>query len=167
MKIKINSLPNGLHEFVLSKNVSELNLKEPFNGDVKLSVGVEKSPGQIIFNCSFELFAKFRCDRCLKLYDEKLTGKFKIFYIQNGTPEEFEEDDIYKLTPELIYVDLTKDFYDYINLAVPMKHLCSEDCKGICPKCGANLNYEKCTCENDEINPIWEPLLKLKNINDK
>lgn len=167
MKIKVNSLPDGIHDFVLTKDVKDYDLEEPFIGEAELAVRVDKSNGQIIFDCSFKVVARLQCDRCLEFYDANLEGGFRIIYMSDAVTEEDEKNDIYQLTPETVYVDLTKDFFDYIKLAVPMKHLCSEECKGLCPTCGANLNYETCNCETESINPIWEPLLKLKNNNDK
>jgi uncharacterized protein len=166
MKIKVNSLPNGIHDFVLTKSVKEYDLEEPFYGDIRAAVRVDKSNGQIIFDCSFNVVARLQCDRCLELYDEKLSGEFRIIYMADTVTEEDEKNDIYQLTPETVYVDLTKDFFDYVKLALPMKRLCSEDCKGLCPTCGANLNYETCNCKTETVNPVWEPLLKLKNNNE-
>ena len=163
MKIKVSSLSNGIHNFALRKNVSEYNLEEPFIGEIDVAARVDKSNGQIIFDCSFEVTAHLQCDRCLEYYDEKLTGEFRIIYMRDEVSEEDEKNDIYHLAPETVFIDLTKDFFDYVKLALPMKHLCSEDCKGLCPSCGANLNYETCSCETESINPVWEPLLKLKS----
>ncbi len=47
-------------------------------------------------------------------------------------------------------------------LAQPMKYLCSEDCKGLCPVCGKNLNYEKCGCNEQALDPRMEIFRKLK-----
>jgi len=44
-----------------------------------------------------------------------------------------------------------------------MKKLCKEDCKGLCPRCGKNLNEDNCICTEKEIDPRWEPLEKLRN----
>ena len=66
------------------------------------------------------------------------------------------------LHPETDKIDLAKDIRDYAILAVPMKKLCSEDCKGLCPKCGKNLNDGTCDCHEEKMDPRWEPLQKLK-----
>ena len=44
-----------------------------------------------------------------------------------------------------------------------MKNLCKEDCKGLCQKCGTDLNKEKCSCKAEEIDPRWKPLVNLKD----
>ena len=48
-----------------------------------------------------------------------------------------------------------------------MEILCAEDCKGLCPICGANLNIEECGCERDETDPRWAPLNELLNDENK
>jgi len=50
-----------------------------------------------------------------------------------------------------------------VILSVPMKPLCKEDCKGLCPVCGANLNYEDCGHTQEKVDPR---LLKLKELKD-
>jgi len=46
-------------------------------------------------------------------------------------------------------------------LSIPMKLLCREDCQGICPGCGANLNQEACRCGEKPGDPRWEKLREL------
>jgi uncharacterized protein len=46
-------------------------------------------------------------------------------------------------------------------LAIPMKHLCDPECKGLCPQCGVNLNEEPCQCEEIRIDPRLAPLREL------
>jgi uncharacterized protein len=48
---------------------------------------------------------------------------------------------------------------------MPMKPLCKEDCAGLCATCGKDLNKVKCKCTQEEIDPRWAELLKLKNSN--
>ena len=50
-----------------------------------------------------------------------------------------------------------------VYMDLPTKHLCSEDCKGMCEKCGKNLNEGDCSCENIDIDPRWSTLLDIMN----
>jgi uncharacterized protein len=54
----------------------------------------------------------------------------------------------FEIDPGNEYIDLGEEIRQEIILANPARILCSQDCKGICPKCGANLNIEKCKCKN-------------------
>jgi len=49
-----------------------------------------------------------------------------------------------------------------IQLAVPMKPLCSAECRGLCPQCGAELNSGPCGCESETTDPRWEALKVLR-----
>ena len=51
---------------------------------------------------------------------------------------------------------------EQIILMMPLKPLCDETCKGLCPRCGANLNREACTCSTDTVNSPFAVLAKLK-----
>ncbi len=162
MKIKISNLSDGFHDFEQEEFVQKYGLTDPFRDKVNLKVNVDKSDSQIVFNCSFLVKLHLTCDRCLDEFDREIQDSFKIIYLSNTENEVLDSDNVYSLKYEQVEVDLTQDFLDYINLSVPKKNLCKEDCKGLCPHCGANLNYESCKCENQEVNPIWKDLLKIK-----
>ena len=59
-------------------------------------------------------------------------------------------------------VDLESLLREQIILMMPLKPLCDENCKGLCPHCGANLNRETCTCSTDTVNSPFAVLAKLK-----
>ena len=60
-------------------------------------------------------------------------------------------------------IDLGELFREQILLAIPMTPLCREECKGLCPVCGADLNAGECSCERGEIDPRWSALADLKD----
>ncbi len=82
------------------------------------------------------------CDRCLDLVDRTVE-----FWIDRDVDFDSEnhEDDI--SFAEGYIIDIDKMLYSEILMALPMKNLCSEDCKGFCRKCGINLNRETCGCD--------------------
>jgi uncharacterized protein len=51
---------------------------------------------------------------------------------------------------------------EQVNLALPMKVICSSDCRGLCPHCGANLNNEECRCEKNGSDARLAPLARMK-----
>ena len=59
-------------------------------------------------------------------------------------------------------VDLESILREQIILMLPLKPLCDETCKGLCPHCGANLNHETCTCSTDAVDSPFARLAKLK-----
>ena len=59
-------------------------------------------------------------------------------------------------------IDLDEIVREQILLALPTRQLCAEDCKGLCPSCGANLNEKACGCEQQQTDPRWSALEALK-----
>jgi uncharacterized protein len=75
---------------------------------------------------------------------------------------ELTEEDINTIFTSYEFIDLTQIIRDYIILSIPMKPLCSDECKGICAVCGANLNKIDCGHkEKEEIDPRWEKLYEM------
>lgn len=71
-----------------------------------------------------------------------------------------EESDTILLVPDMKF-NLEEFLYSETIVSLPMKHLCKEDCKGICFKCGKNLNEGKCECPEKEIDPRLAALAEL------
>ena len=74
--------------------------------------------------------------------------------------EEGEEIDIDPLEKGVI--DLREMITEQIHLSLPVKPLCEENCRGLCSRCGVDLNKETCSCADGETDPRWEALKQLK-----
>jgi uncharacterized protein len=59
-------------------------------------------------------------------------------------------------------IDMAEVVREQLLLAMPEQIFCREDCLGLCPKCGSNLNLIDCKCADDEIDPRWAALKNLK-----
>jgi uncharacterized protein len=161
MIIKITNYTDGVHYFNFNEQASDLGLTEPFFNGVNLDVKMDKSHSQIVIGADLSLKAKFFCDRCNDEYVAELKNHFTVTYLFSKEQAEREDDNLYFLPPETDKIDLKPDVVDYAVLAVPMKKLCQEECKGLCSRCGTNLNRETCKCTVEEkANPIWSALLK-------
>ncbi len=75
---------------------------------------------------------------------------------------ELQKDDLIRSVYEGDAVDLDELVREQILLALPTRTLCREECKGLCPECGANLNAGECDCAQKEIDPRWAALADLK-----
>lgn len=64
-------------------------------------------------------------------------------------------------------LDLTDAVRQYLLMAIPIKPLCQQDCAGLCPTCGANLNETPCGCPSGAVDPRWEKLRNLVPTNGK
>ncbi|MGE5500046.1 MAG: YceD family protein [Syntrophothermus sp.] len=162
MIIKYTNFADGIHDIDFEESAEKIGLDEPFQGDVKLKVRMDKSHSQIVLNCDMEVQADLLCDRCSEEYLATLNKKFKLIYMFGQEPEGDDTPDLYYINTETDKIVLDEDVKDYAILSIPMKNLCSEDCKGLCPHCGADLNKGNCSCVSETINPVWASLQKLK-----
>lgn len=100
------------------------------------------------------------CDRCLTTYGHAFGIQFSDLFMPHTHPDAADPNNPYVISDGFV-IDLTPIVREESILAVPMTGTCSEDCKGICSKCGANLNEKTCDCEHDEIDPRLEALRSL------
>ena len=101
--------------------------------------------------------ADTRCSRCLEPIRISVKADLDALFDHQLDPE---DPDLYSF--EASTVELTDAVRDALLLELPMRILCSEDCKGLCPVCGINLNKGTCTCQ--EGAEVLNPFSALKNI---
>jgi len=100
----------------------------------------------------------FRCDRCLMQSELKLDRQFEHIVVQSLEDETL--DDAFLTAPDGLLV-LDEIAGADIQLSLPQVMLCKQDCKGLCPKCGADLNSTDCGCEPDIGDPRMAVLKSL------
>ena len=106
------------------------------------------------------------CGRCLSSFSCPLTLNieeeyFPIIDVSSGTPLSLPGEPGSFIIDEHHVIDLTEAVRQYALLTVPIKPLCREDCAGLCPSCGQNLNQGGCDCPPQEADPRWSKLKKL------
>ncbi|HAB54208.1 MAG: hypothetical protein A2315_08615 [Ignavibacteria bacterium RIFOXYB2_FULL_35_12] len=164
MLIKINNLKEGTHLYKLDEPIESVGLEEPFFDRVHINLSLQKLHNQIVLETELQLNAHFECDRCISDFDTNLKAKYQTVYLFGSNPDEDNESlNVTYLPADASEIVLDDDIHDYALLAVPMKKLCKDDCKGLCPECGKNLNEGSCDCKNHEVDPRWLPLQDLKN----
>ena len=106
------------------------------------------------------------CSRCLTSFSFPLSLNIEEEYIPavdvtSGAPlPSPEEPDTFTIDENHV-LDLTEAIRQYTLLATPMKPLCRENCAGLCPNCGHNLNLGPCDCPAHEVDPRWSELTKF------
>jgi uncharacterized protein len=166
MIIKIANLSEGIHEYSFNDNIKNIGLAEPFFNNFFLNVKLVKTHNQIILNGDLKLNARFTCDRCAALFDTVLNPVYQIIYLFGRQPLDNGSSDVVYLPADADKIDLTNDAHDYAVLIIPMKKLCREDCKGLCFRCGKDLNEGDCGCKEGS-DARWSPLTEYKkNINN-
>ena len=107
------------------------------------------------------------CGRCLEPFALPVDQAFDLRYqphtVNTGEGErELEEDDLTTAFYEHDEIDLDHLMREQFHLALPMKPLCSDGCRGLCPDCGINLNRETCACTREWEDPRLAVLRELK-----
>ena len=108
------------------------------------------------------------CARCLEPVGRDLASDFDLLYRPLGADAGPAERSVHEGDTEIGYyqgegVELKDVLREQVLLAVPLKAVCRDDCKGLCPHCGKNLNVESCQCEEDRSDPRWQALKDLKD----
>lgn len=139
----------------------EPTAKEPVEGclldkDITFSGTLTNNNGVLHLDGRLNTAYSCECYRCLSTVGKALELDIKESFINSA---DAEQTDLYPFEGKRL--DISKALNDNIILNLPMKHLCSEQCKGLCNKCGANLNEMQCECEVDEIDPRLEGLNKF------
>ena len=126
----------------------QIELTEPVTGRVRLT----RTNRGILVNARLHTAARLECSRCLEAYVQDLPIRFNEEYIPvvdivSGLPTHIPHESYAFRINEKHELDLRPAVREYGLLEIPMKPLCSSNCQGLCPQCGANLNQKKCTCE--------------------
>jgi uncharacterized protein len=164
-RINISNLPQGIHEYFFEADAAKLSLDSRYVGTVRLSANLDKSTGQIMLRAVINASSQLACDRCLEHFEEGIGTAYSILYvIESRSMEEIHSgEELQVLSHDTNYIDLDEDVRQYLELSVPQKQLCRDDCAGLCPICGKNKNREQCSCAVVEIDPRWDVLRKLSS----
>jgi uncharacterized protein len=100
------------------------------------------------------------CTRCLTPVSTPLSLQIGALFTQDA--EAIDDPDSYAVAPEATEVDVTPAIREELMLAAPRYALCRDDCKGLCPQCGKDLNAGLCGCP-PVVEAVWQPLKALKD----
>lgn len=111
---------------------------------------------------------RLSCSRCLERFEIPLRVDVHLILVrENAEPD--EDDAEMDARASLFFqaedgrADLREIVREQIYLFLPLKPVCDESCRGLCPTCGANRNRLECACRSEEIDPRLAPLLEFKN----
>jgi uncharacterized protein len=170
--IDLENLQSGSCRINGALSVSDLDLEKEsdfhFSGPLQLEARISTTDKLTFYVSGIVLFqAVGECRRCLKEVQLKesitINGVFAFpvaLEKMNLTEEERENEGIFSLEYGAKTIDLTSLIREFILLDYPLYLQCSEDCKGLCPYCGADLNREQCICQKSFIDPRWAKLLE-------
>ncbi|NUM76004.1 DUF177 domain-containing protein [candidate division KSB1 bacterium] len=165
MKISLIGLAEGLHSLHFEEEPENCGIVAHPNltNRIQIDVDLERRASRLILRNTINTVGRFTCDRCLTEFDRTIVDTGRVVFTSDEELLAFSEDEVHVLEKDAREIDVTNDIRDLVLLAVPAKILCSEDCKGLCPHCGVNLNEETCLCGVRPLDPRWQALQKLFN----
>jgi len=136
---------------------TDITLQEPVAVDGRLqSIG----DGRFYWQGRLRTVVQGECRRCLTPVVTPLNLEIGALFTQDP---DTEDPDSYPVAPEATEIDVIPAIREELVLAAPRFALCREDCKGLCPQCGKDLNAGPCGCLPAGTDARWQPLKALKD----
>ncbi len=129
--------------------------------------GKHKIVKDIRLNGSLKTRVEMPCARCLEPVLRDVVHEFDLLYRPQGADAGREELSVTSAEAEVSYyqgvgLQLEEVLQEQVLLALPLRAICRDDCKGLCPHCGKNLNIEKCNCAGPPEDPRWSALKDIR-----
>jgi len=179
MEFKVAELEREPVEFDLELKPGSINFGEEAEqiGNLATSGQAEvihehRGPKEIVADIRlkgrFEGRFQVPCARCIEPVEIPLAAEFDLIFRPTGADADAPERSITASETEIGYYQkdslLLEDVLrEQVLLSLPVRTLCKPDCKGLCPRCGANRNTQPCSCDEGQSDPRWEGLTGLRS----
>jgi uncharacterized protein len=168
--IKISNLANGTHRYdfecATSDFADELIDASRFSAPIFITATLTKAMTEIVVHFSVSTIALLQCDRCLAPISKRLSGDYRILFLQSAEAEKNSDDDeVRVLSKNETHIDLTPDVRETLLLAVPMKNVCEQT---TCAENDAPIKREFTQTQSKRFESEWQQKLaemskKFKN----
>lgn len=138
-----------------------------FVDPIRFRLRLQRSGRMVEVDGCFEATLEIPCARCLAVYTRPLTERFALTFTPQADEETLEErqleaDDLGLISYRDERLELTDPLQDQLLIAVPIRALCHDACRGLCPVCGADLNQNPCDCEKKPFNNKFSALSQIR-----
>lgn len=167
--IKISNLANGTHRYdfecAASDFADELIDAERFSSPIFITATLTKAMTEIVVHVSVSTIALLQCDRCLAPISKRLSGDYRVLFLQSTEAEKNSDDEVRVLSKNETHIDLTLDIRETLLLAVPMKNVCE---RPTCAENDAPIKREFTQTQSKRFENEWQQKLaemskKFKN----
>jgi len=157
---KIIDCPGASLPFAASIDLSDLRYGQcyPVSEPVEASGTIRNTAGVLMMKGSIHTTIHGVCDRCAADFDSYVEFPIDVVLVTELSNEENEDEWVFPLEGDS--ADLEDIIRTVFVLNLDSKLLCKPDCKGLCCRCGKNLNYESCSCQK-ELDPRFAALKQL------
>ncbi|MEW6456551.1 MAG: DUF177 domain-containing protein [Acidobacteriota bacterium] len=168
MRVNILDIPNEGLEIVQEFKFEDFMLLEKnsyFLGPAQVKIKITKKAEKAIIEGQIFTQISLICSRCLSDYTMEINSSFNLVYypMEQFLSEELKEKELREKDLESLYyrnneLNIDSIILEQINLSIPLKPICSENCKGLCEICGVNLNIKSCGCELKAKNHFFDKI---------
>lgn len=160
MKVRTEHIKQAVREYAFVESATSFPILQEmesagecrFTGPVQVTVKACREMDHYRVEGALSVPIQLTCSRCLCCFDKAVASRFTIFF-REGVAAQEDEDELELAEQDLIStsfsgdeIDLMPEIAEQVALEIPVKPLCSEGCKGLCPTCGADLNNDSCSC---------------------
>ena len=137
--------------------------------DLTFQVHIRGNPSKITVDGKLNASIRAHCHRCWQEIELDLARNFHLTYLASDQRRSIQEEvEIGDEELDLSYLEsdhlpIHEMIREQIYLALPMKFLCKQECRGLCTNCGANLNEVECGCAVEQTDPRWAALKVIIN----
>jgi uncharacterized protein len=158
MRLDLDRSPAGRSELPISGTCAlALDGDELEQVELDGQLQLDNLEGRCVLIGELEATGEAACNRCLARF--RLTFPVPVeLVVMRDASEETDDADTLVLYQRSGVIDLSEPLREAAVLAIPQTRLCRPDCRGLCARCGADLNDGDCSCEDDDIDPRWDGL---------
>jgi uncharacterized protein len=176
VKIRADEIKDKVIDLSASEEVTEFPvlaaLQEAgectFTGPLRVQLAVAREYDHIRAQGRVATTVRLSCSRCLADYDQLIDSPFTVFYmpakagVKQDEEVELSEEDLISVTFDGDEIDFAREVSEQVLSEIPFKPLCNEECRGLCPTCGSDLNQGDCGCRDEGFSLKFGALKGLK-----
>jgi uncharacterized protein len=162
--LDLSRLGEGTTTLTERMDIGEFEVSWPglrFRRELEVTVVVVRSGHDLDITIRFAGERQGDCDRCLKPYEHPFTGELRALGRKGGAAHPLAGQDGV-VFHDGRHLDLTGELRQAVLIDIPIRTLCMEECRGLCPICGADRNLVPCDCAVEAIDPRWDVLRRAR-----
>ena len=137
---------------------SGIRFASPLRARIEATIAVSD---EVVIRGSVQGSLVQECRRCLAELNSQVDTELTLVFVPAEELGEDPEGDVYPLEATATELDLRGPICEELVLTVPSYMFCKEDCEGLCPRCGTNLNEKNCQCSGEDADSRWDVLRAL------
>ncbi len=159
MRLDLDRTPNGASDLPLAGDLGlDFGAGGPNAVHIDGTLRVDNLESRLVVRGEVNATGDAECGRCLNTFSLSFPVPVEIVVLRDTDTGEDDEGETLVIHQRRGEVDLTDAVREAAVLAVPQLRVCCEDCRGLCPTCGADLNRTTCECDNEDADPRWDGL---------